>query len=319
VIRIDKYVSVHDVGRQMNPLIVEGQVHGGFAHGLGATLMEELAYDARGNFLAGTFADYLCPTAMEVPDVTIGHVETPSPMNALGAKGMGDGSSMLTPAAIANAVADALGRDDITLPLTLQRVWALANDVKLSAPAVRASIGAQAEAATPPPGGLRGKGAVTISAPPAEVWRRLTDPVELATIVPGCRELRQDGPDRYVAEVTIGVAGIRGVYAAEIALKDKEEPRSVRLVGKATGALGFGTGEGLVTLAPDGADTRLTYTYRADVGGKVAAVGQRLLGTVTRVLIGEFFASLERRIAPHAGSAMPRWLAMLLALLRKSP
>src|SRR4029077_15658079 len=95
-IRIGKYVSVHDVGRQMNPLIVEGQVHGGFAHGLGAALMEELAYDARGNFLAGTFADYLCPPCVEVPPVTIGHVETPSPMNALGAKGMGDGSSMLT-------------------------------------------------------------------------------------------------------------------------------------------------------------------------------------------------------------------------------
>ncbi len=66
-IRIDKYVSVHDVGRQLNPLIVEGQVHGGFAHGLGAALLEELAYDERGNFLSGTFADYLCPTAMEVP------------------------------------------------------------------------------------------------------------------------------------------------------------------------------------------------------------------------------------------------------------
>src|SRR5262249_56915396 len=85
-IRMDKYVSVHDVGRQINPLIVEGQVHGGFAHGLGAALMEELAYDQRGNFLAGTFADYLCPTAMDVPPVVVGHVETPSPMNALGAK-----------------------------------------------------------------------------------------------------------------------------------------------------------------------------------------------------------------------------------------
>jgi 2-furoyl-CoA dehydrogenase large subunit len=315
VIRIDKYVSVHDVGRQMNPLIVEGQVHGGFAHGLGAALMEELAYDARGNFLAGTFADYLCPTSMEVAAVTIGHVETPSPMNALGAKGMGDGSAMLTPAAIANAVADALGRDDITLPLTLQRVWALANDVKLSAPT--AGTGAKPGTAALPPGGLRGDGTVTISAPPAEVWRRLTDPAELATIVPGCRELRQDGPDRYVAEVTIGVAGIRGVYAAEIELKDKREPTSLRLVGKATGALGFGSGEGLVTLAPEGDDTRLTYAYRADVGGKVAAVGQRLLGTVTRVLIAELFALLERRIAPHAGPAMPRWLAMLLALFRK--
>ena len=76
-LRIDKYASVHDVGAQLNPKIVEGQVHGGFAHGLGAALFEELAYDERGNFLSGTFADYLCPTAVEVPPVDIGHVETP--------------------------------------------------------------------------------------------------------------------------------------------------------------------------------------------------------------------------------------------------
>ena len=309
-IRVDKYVSVHDVGRQMNPLIVEGQVHGGFAHGLGAALMEELAYDAQGNFLAGTFADYLCPTAVEVPPVTIGHVETPSPMNALGAKGMGDGSSMLTPAAIANAVADALGRDDITLPLTLQRVWALANDVK---PTERAPKDKEAKL---PEGGLRGEGEVNISAPPAEVWRRLVDPTELAAIVPGCERLQQSGPDRYTAEVTIGVAGMRGRYHAEIELMDKQEPVSVRLVGKASGALGFGSGEGIVTLAPADGGTRLTYTYRAEVGGKVAAVGQRLLGTVTRVLIAEFFGALERRIAPGSGPAMPRWLTMLFALLR---
>ncbi len=308
-IRIDKYASVHDVGRQMNPLIVEGQVHGGFAHGLGAALMEELAYDARGNFLAGTFADYLCPTAMEVPPVTIGHVETPSPMNALGAKGMGDGSSMLTPAAIANAVADALGRDDVTLPLTLQRVWALANGVQPAAPPAESK-----DERALPPGGLRGEGEVMISAPPAEVWRRLIDPDELAAIVPGCERLQQVAPDRYTAEVTIGVAGIRGLYAAEIVLEDKQEPVSVRLVGKASGALGHGTGEGLVRLAPDGEGTRLTYSYRAEVGGKVAAVGQRLLGTVTRVLIAEFFRALERRVAPRAGPAMPRWLAMLLAV-----
>jgi 2-furoyl-CoA dehydrogenase large subunit len=245
---------------------------------------------------------------MEVPPVTIGHVETPSPMNAFGAKGMGDGSSMLTPAAIANAVADALGRDDITLPLTLQRVWVLANDVQ---PAARR--GEKKEEALAP-GGLRGEGEVMISAPPAEVWRRLIDPVELAAIVPGCEHLRQTGPDRYNAKVMIGVAGVRGLYAAEIELKDKEEPVSVRLVGKASGALGFGTGEGLVRLAPAGEGTRLTYSYRAEVGGKVAAVGQRLLGTVTRVLIAEFFRALQRRVAPRAGPSMPRWLAMLLAL-----
>ena len=125
-VRIETYVSVHDVGTMLNPLIVEGQIRGGFAHGLGAALMEELAYDGDGNFLSGSFADYLCPTANDMPPIEIGHITTPSPVTELGAKGMGDGSSMLAPAAIANAVADALGRDDIALPLRLDRVWRLA-------------------------------------------------------------------------------------------------------------------------------------------------------------------------------------------------
>jgi 2-furoyl-CoA dehydrogenase large subunit len=127
-IEIVKYVSVHDVGTMLNPRIVEGQIQGGFAHGLGAALLEELVHDRAGHFLTGTFAEYLCPTATEMPALAIGHVSTPSPANLTGAKGMGDGSSMLAPAALANAAADALGREDIELPLTLQRLWALANN-----------------------------------------------------------------------------------------------------------------------------------------------------------------------------------------------
>jgi 2-furoyl-CoA dehydrogenase large subunit len=126
-IEIVKYVTVHDVGTMMNPLIVEGQISGGFAHGLGAALYEELVHDRAGNFVSGSFAEYLCPTAPEMPRLDIGHVSTPSPANLTGAKGMGDGSSMLAPAALANAAADALGREDIELPLALNRVWELAN------------------------------------------------------------------------------------------------------------------------------------------------------------------------------------------------
>jgi 2-furoyl-CoA dehydrogenase large subunit len=312
-LRIDKYVSVHDVGRQLNPRIVEGQAHGGFVHGLGAALMEELSYDEQGQFLSGTFADYLCPTAVEVPPITMGHVETPSPMNPLGAKGMGDGSSMLTPAALANAVADALGRDDIALPLTRQRLWSLAN----GGPAhIRPSTSRGAEAKRAK-GGLTGAGEIVLSAPPNEIWRRLTDANELAAIVPGCRKLTQDGPDRYHAEVMIGVAGIRGLYAAEIELTDKHEPHALRLIGRASGALGHGVGEGDVTLAatPDGG-TRLSYRYRADIGGKVAAVGQRMLGTVTRLLTAEFFRSLERRIAPEAN--VPSWRRLWTSVTRRT-
>ncbi len=126
-VRIERYASVHDVGRVLNPIMVDGQVLGGFAHGFGAAMFENLAYDTEGNFLSGSFADYLCPTAADLPPVTVGHYETHSPRNPYGSKGMGDGSSMLTPVVIANAVADALDLEDIALPLTLDTVWRLAN------------------------------------------------------------------------------------------------------------------------------------------------------------------------------------------------
>ena len=130
VIEIVKYVSVHDVGNVLNKIVVEGQIYGGFAHGLAGALLEELTYDADANPQSGTFADYLCITAPEMPELTIGHFNTPSPHNSLGAKGMGDGSSMLAPTAIANAAADALGTFDIQLPLTLNKVWAQVNGLE---------------------------------------------------------------------------------------------------------------------------------------------------------------------------------------------
>jgi carbon monoxide dehydrogenase subunit G len=113
-------------------------------------------------------------------------------------------------------------------------------------------------------------------------------------------------PDRYSAQVIIGVAGIRGTYDAHIEMRDKQEPNSVRLVGTASGALGFGAGSGLVTLRaePDGR-TPAEYQYEADVGGKLAAVGQRMLGTVTRYVIGRFsrrWSGVSHRSAPRAGA-----------------
>ena len=121
-VRIDEYVTMHDAGKRLNPALVDGQIRGGFAHGVGAALYEELAYDSDGGFLSGTFADYLVPTACEVPDPTILHMETPSPFTPLGAKGVGEGNTMSTPVCLANAVADALGIDDVELPMTPSKV-----------------------------------------------------------------------------------------------------------------------------------------------------------------------------------------------------
>jgi 2-furoyl-CoA dehydrogenase large subunit len=302
-LEIVKYVSVHDVGNILNEIVVEGQIYGGFAHGLGGALLEEFVYDAGANPQAGTFADYLCITAPEIPELTIGHFNTPSPHNTLGAKGMGDGSSMLAPTAVANAAADALGTFDIELPLTLNKNWAAANGLDYQrAGGTKAKVGDGPREAAHVEGGLTGDGSVELSAPPVDVWKLLLDPDTLAAVVPGCEELNQVGEDSFTAEVVIGVAGIKGVYSAEIDLRDKIEGRSVRLVGKASGALGFGQGEGNVTLEPVGDNgTRLTYSYRANVGGKVAAVGQRMLGTVTKLLIGQFFRGFDRRLKSESG------------------
>jgi 2-furoyl-CoA dehydrogenase large subunit len=119
------YTTVHDAGRLLNPLLADGQVRGGFAHGAAAALFERAVYDEDGNLLTGSLMDYLCPTAPDLPPLRIGHRETPSPFTPLGAKGLGEGNTMSVPAAISNAVADALGVEHVELPLTPPRVWEL--------------------------------------------------------------------------------------------------------------------------------------------------------------------------------------------------
>jgi 2-furoyl-CoA dehydrogenase large subunit len=125
-VRIVKYVVVHDCGRELNPLIVEGMVHGSTAHGIGAALLEEFRYDESGQLLTATFMDYLKPTALDVPDIEVGRLEHPSPFTPLGAKGVGEGGAIPGPAAVANAVEDALapyGAVVRALPITPDAVW----------------------------------------------------------------------------------------------------------------------------------------------------------------------------------------------------
>lgn len=131
--KILKYISVHDAGTIINPQLVEGQIYGGALHGIGGALYEELAYDGNGQLLTGTFVDYLCPTAAVAPKLDIGHVVSPSPFTVLGSKGCGESSSMTAPAAIANAVADALAPLGVRineLPLTPDRLWRLLQTAK---------------------------------------------------------------------------------------------------------------------------------------------------------------------------------------------
>jgi carbon-monoxide dehydrogenase large subunit len=146
---LQRYVLVHDCGTQVNPMIVEGQIHGGIAQGLGAALFEELVYDREtGQLVNGTFVDYFVPTAADLPRFELDHLETPSPVTPLGIKGVGEGGTIGAAAAVANAIADALapfGVEIDRLPITAESVWR----------ALAFSKGGSAPLPSLPPEGLR--------------------------------------------------------------------------------------------------------------------------------------------------------------------
>lgn len=124
--RVEKMYAVEDCGRMINPMIVEGQIRGGMAQGIGMILLEELVHDERGQLITSTFQDYLLPTSVDVPDIEISHLETPSPLVPGGIKGMGESAMISTPAAVAGAVNDALACLGIAIeqfPASPQRIF----------------------------------------------------------------------------------------------------------------------------------------------------------------------------------------------------
>jgi carbon-monoxide dehydrogenase large subunit len=121
-----RYVAVDDVGRVVNPMIVDGQIHGGIAQGIAQALFEEAVYDEDGNLLTGSMLNYIVPTAAELPSFELARTETPSPTNPLGVKGVGETGTIASPPAVMNALVDALspyGITDIDMPATPERVW----------------------------------------------------------------------------------------------------------------------------------------------------------------------------------------------------
>lgn len=308
-VRIDRYVTMHDCGRVLHPGMVEGQIRGGFAQALGATFFEELAYADDGAFLTGTFADYLLPTATETPDIEILHIETPSPFTPLGAKGVGEGNCMSTPVCLANAVADALGVAKLDLPLTPARIAALVAAPEPAFPESDRERATGLGAAKPGDRTLRGEGQASVAAAPEAVWAMLLDADQLASIIPGCHGVSKLSETHFKADVTLGVGPVKGRYKAQIRLSDLDAPRAATLSGSVSGALGTGGGSGRVTLTPaEDGGTLIAYTYEAAIGGKVAAIGGRLLDGAAKAIIGQFFAALARRASP----TRPGFFARLL-------
>jgi len=308
--RIDRYVTMHDCGTILHPAMVDGQIRGGFAQAVGAALYEEYAYGPDGSFLTGTFADYLLPTTAEIPDPFILHMQTPSPVTPLGSKGVGEGNCMSTPVCIANAVADALGVKDITLPLVPAKLAQAVRGAEPAPPAGRASGSVKKQSGDRR---LHGEGEAVVSAPAERVWAMLLDPETLRAVIPGCHSVQKISDTHFRADVTIGIGPVKGRYRADVTLSDLDPPHAVTLGGSAEGALGFGGGEGRITLLPTGnGGTSIRYVYEAAIGGKVASIGGRLLDGAARVIIGQFFAALARQAGGGAADSSPSSLLLKL-------
>ncbi len=305
---IDKYVTMHDAGRILHPEMVDGQIRGGFAHGLGAALLEEFQYAPDGAFLSGTFADYLAPTATEVPTPEIMHMQSPSPFTPLGAKGVGEGNCMSTPVCLANAVADALGVENIRLPMTPARIAELIHGDE------RPPRHSVVEPTEPDiHGDVTGRGERLIGVSREALWQAVLDPQVLAAVIPGCHELESRGENAYRGTVTMGVGPVRGRFEISFMLSDLHPPKALTLSGTAAGPLGASKGSGRVYLEPAPEGTCITYQFGVDVSGKVAAVGGRMIEGAAKIMIDQFFGRLGRHLS---GDTAVESLSLLQRILR---
>jgi aerobic carbon-monoxide dehydrogenase large subunit len=131
VTKIERWTAVDDFGVIINPMIVEGQVHGGIAQGVGQALLEGARYDETGQLVTASFMDYCMPRAGDLPSIEVGVTVTPCPSNPLGIKGCGEAGAIAAPAAVVNAITDALGHEDIAMPATPQAVWRAAQRARM--------------------------------------------------------------------------------------------------------------------------------------------------------------------------------------------
>jgi len=303
-VRVDRYISMHDAGTILNPLLADGQLHGAFVQGLASALYEEIVYDKTGALQTGTFAEYLVPTACEVPEIEFMHIETPSPFTPLGAKGLAEGNCMSTPVCIANAVADALAVKDVPLPITPEWLNATLAGEEPAPPEHLAEPTRPEETEELVSGsGITGDGSVLVKADPAAIWRTLLDPQSLGKIIPGCHSVEAVTPEHFRAEVSLGVGPIKGRFTADVKLSDLDPERSARLSGTLSGPLGKADGSGRVSLAPEDGGTRISYTYGVEIGGKVASVGGRMIKRAAQMVIGQFFERLSRIAAGDTPAA----------------
>jgi carbon monoxide dehydrogenase subunit G len=139
-------------------------------------------------------------------------------------------------------------------------------------------------------------GSYTFNAPPERVWNVLMDPDVIASCIPGCDKFEPDGDDRYRATLTIALAAITGTYAGTVVLSDKVPHSSYRLTAEGQGRPGFVKGSSAITLRAEGDATVVDVSGTVQTGGPIARVGQRLIGSVSKMMLDRFFACLQSKL-----------------------
>jgi uncharacterized protein len=143
---------------------------------------------------------------------------------------------------------------------------------------------------------MRLEGTNTLPASVEIVWKTINDPEALRKCTPGLKELKVIGPDTYQATLTVGIAAVKGTYAGTMAITEKRPPNHYKISLDGSGGAGFMKGEGTVDLEAQGEGTALKWVGDLQIGGLIAGVGQRMLGGVSKMLIGQFFKCLEQHL-----------------------
>jgi 2-furoyl-CoA dehydrogenase large subunit len=292
MVAIQRYVVVHDCGRLINPMLVEGQIQGGVAHGIGNAFYEQLVYDENGQLQNASLMDYLVPTAMEVPRVEMAHRETASPLNPIGLKGVGEAGCIPTGALFAQAVEDALADYHLEIdeiPLSPDKLFALIQRTK----PVRRNV-------------IVVEGSYTFRAARTAVYDGLQDPAIMGRALPGAMRLERTGAARFDGAMRVGIGPVTAAeFTVRVTLREQRAPDGFGMVVEGQGGFGFVRGTAAVTLVEDGAGTAMRYRAELQIGGKIASVGQRLLDTASKLMTRQGLEAVHRELLARLSGSAP--------------
>ncbi len=283
MVDIQRYAVVHDCGRLINPMLVEGQIQGGVAHGIGNAFYEQLIWDDNGQLQNASLMDYLLPTATEVPRVEMSHRETPSPLNPIGLKGVGEAGCIPTGAVFAQALEDALADHQVEIleiPLSPNRLFELLSKTK----PVRHNL-------------VVVEDSYVFRIPRPIVWEALQDPAVLVRALPGGMRLERRSETSFDGLMKVGVGPVTAAeFTVSVTLLDLEPPSRFGMVVDGRSGLGFTRGTARVVLedGPDG--TVMRYRAEVQVGGKIAGVGQRVLDTAAKFMTRQGLELMHREL-----------------------